>query len=84
MAPTTVELASGTSVSRDKPLHFFLERYADAYKHELAAFFDALAAGKPMPVGGHDGRQALVLAEAALKSMAEKRFVKVAEIGGGA
>jgi myo-inositol 2-dehydrogenase / D-chiro-inositol 1-dehydrogenase len=37
--------------------------------------------GKPVPVGGEDGRMALVLAEAALKSTREGRPVKVAEIG---
>src|SRR5436190_22460563 len=35
---TTVELADARSVTTDKPLYFFLERYADAYRAELAAF----------------------------------------------
>ena len=34
-----------------------------------------------MPVGAEDGRQALVLAEAALRSLRENRPVKVSEIG---
>jgi len=38
---------------------------------------DALAARKPMPVGAEDGRQALVLAEAALKSVKTGRPVKL-------
>jgi myo-inositol 2-dehydrogenase/D-chiro-inositol 1-dehydrogenase len=74
---TTVEQADAADVSADKPLHFFLERYADAYRLELAAFLDALANGKPMPVGAADGRQALVLAEAAAKSLRTGRTVKV-------
>jgi myo-inositol 2-dehydrogenase / D-chiro-inositol 1-dehydrogenase len=76
--PTTVEAADGKAVSVDKPLHFFLERYAEAYRIELAAFVAALATKQPMPVGPEDGRQALVLAEAALKSLKSGRPVKLA------
>lgn len=74
---TTVEQADATNVSADKPLHFFLERYADAYRLELAAFLDALANGKPMPVDAEAGRQAIVLAEAAAKSLRTGRSVKL-------
>jgi myo-inositol 2-dehydrogenase/D-chiro-inositol 1-dehydrogenase len=79
--PTTVELADARAVSADKPLHFFLERYAEAYRAELGAFIDAVRAGAPMPVGAADGRAALVLAEAALLSLRERRAVRVGEIG---
>jgi len=75
--PTTVELADGTSVSADKPLYFFLERYAEAYRAELAAFVDAVTNRQPMPVGAADGRMAIVLAEAALKSLRTGRSVKL-------
>jgi myo-inositol 2-dehydrogenase / D-chiro-inositol 1-dehydrogenase len=75
--PTTVERADAESVSVDKPLFFFLERYAEAYRAELNAFLDAFESGKPMPVGPADGRQALVLAEAALESARSGRRVKV-------
>src|SRR5262249_14146972 len=81
-APTTVEIADGDSVRRDKPLHFFLERYEEAYKRELIAFIEALTKRQPMPVGPDDGRRALVLAEAALASHRENRPVKVSEITG--
>lgn len=76
--PTTVELADANAVAADKPLHFFLERYADAYRIELNAFLDAVANKTPMPVGAEDGRQALVLADAALESLRTGRPVKVA------
>jgi myo-inositol 2-dehydrogenase/D-chiro-inositol 1-dehydrogenase len=75
--PTSVEKADAASVSTDKPLHFFLERYADAYRAEMNAFLEALAKRKPMPVGAEDGRKALVLAEAALKSHKTGKPVKV-------
>jgi len=74
---TTVELADGNAVSADKPLHFFLERYADAYRIELNAFLDAVANKTPMPVGAEDGRQALVLADAAFESLRSGKPVKL-------
>jgi myo-inositol 2-dehydrogenase/D-chiro-inositol 1-dehydrogenase len=73
----TVELADDNAVHTDKPVYFFLERYADAYRAELAAFVDAVTHGKPMPVGAEDGRQAIVLAEAAVESLKTGRPVKV-------
>jgi myo-inositol 2-dehydrogenase/D-chiro-inositol 1-dehydrogenase len=76
--PTTVELADAGAVTSDKPLHFFLERYADAYRIELNAFLDAIAKGTRMPVGAADGRQALVLADAAFESLHSGKPVKVA------
>lgn len=76
--PTTVELADANAVAADKPLHFFLERYADAYRIELNAFLDAVANGTKMPVGAEDGRQALVLADAAFESLRTGCPVKVA------
>jgi myo-inositol 2-dehydrogenase / D-chiro-inositol 1-dehydrogenase len=77
VTPTTVELANAASVSSDKPLHFFLERYAEAYVRELDAFIAAVRDKKPMPVGAEDGRRALVLAEAALASLKSGRAEKV-------
>jgi myo-inositol 2-dehydrogenase/D-chiro-inositol 1-dehydrogenase len=74
---TTVELANEGAVASDKPLFFFLERYADAYRAELAAFVDAVVNKKPMPVGAEDGRQAIVIAEAAVKSLKTGRAVKL-------
>jgi myo-inositol 2-dehydrogenase/D-chiro-inositol 1-dehydrogenase len=65
---TTVEHFTAKGTVSDRPLDFFLERYADAYRAEMAAFLRSLKEKTPMPVGARDGRQALVLAEAALKS----------------
>ena len=64
---TTVEHFGPRGTVADRPLDFFLERYAEAYRAEMAAFVRALRK-TPMPVGAKDGRQALVLAEAALQS----------------
>lgn len=62
---------------REPLLNFFLERYADAYRNELAAFVDALANGAPMPVTVQDGLMALRLAECALRSAQTGRPVLV-------
>jgi myo-inositol 2-dehydrogenase/D-chiro-inositol 1-dehydrogenase len=75
--PSTVERSDAAAVATDKPLHFFLERYADAYRVELSAFVTALKKKQAMPVGPRDGRQALVLAEAALESHKTGKPVKV-------
>jgi myo-inositol 2-dehydrogenase / D-chiro-inositol 1-dehydrogenase len=77
VASTTVELANATSVSADKPLYFFLERYDEAYIRELDAFVTAVVKKRPMPVGAADGRRALVLAETALASLKSGRAEKV-------
>ena len=60
--------------------NFFIERYGDAFAAEIDAFVDAVEEGRPVPVGFEDGRQALILAEAANKSIAEGRVVKTSEI----
>ena len=47
---TTVEIAGKHGFTGDPVQHFFLERYADAYRRELEAFIDAVAKGKqPSP-----------------------------------
>jgi len=75
---TSVEFSNAIAVSTGTPLNFFLERYADAYRIELAAFIDAVNHKRPMPVSGQDGRQAMALAEAALESLRTGRSVKPA------
>jgi myo-inositol 2-dehydrogenase/D-chiro-inositol 1-dehydrogenase len=74
---TTLEHFSARGTISERPLDFFLERYAGAYRAELAAFVLALQKGQPMPVGPADGRQALVLAEAAIRSLKKGQPVKV-------
>lgn len=62
-------------------LNFFIDRYAEAFMGEIAAFVEAIQSGKTPEVGFEDGRLALVLAEAAIRSAAENRTVQVGEIG---
>ena len=62
------------------PLHFFLERYQEAYKTEMTDFIKGLKNGSLMPVDGNDGLQSLKIGLAALKSLKENRPVKISEI----
>lgn len=62
------------------PLHFFLERYADAYKEEMLIYIDSLKNNRAVPVNGTDGMLSLVLGLAAIKSLKENRPVKLTEL----
>jgi myo-inositol 2-dehydrogenase / D-chiro-inositol 1-dehydrogenase len=62
-------------------LDFFIERYREAFDAEIDAFVKSVEQGEAPQVGFEDGRRALILAEAAIKSAAEGRFVNVNEIG---
>jgi len=61
-------------------LYFFIERYREAFDAEIDAFVDAIEKGTSPEVGFEDGRLALVLAEAAMKSMAEGRVIRISEV----
>ncbi len=61
-------------------LNFFIERYREAFDAEIGAFVDAVESGTAPSPGFEDGRKALVLAEAAYRSAAEGRFVRVSEV----
>jgi myo-inositol 2-dehydrogenase/D-chiro-inositol 1-dehydrogenase len=61
----------------EKPLNFFLERYAEAYRLELAHFIEAIEKGTAPMVGGPDGVRALALADAALEALKTGRAVKL-------
>lgn len=61
-------------------LDFFIERYRSAFDAEIGAFVDCVENGTEPEVGFEDGRRALVLAEAAMRSVAERRMVRVREI----
>lgn len=80
--PVSIEIASAAGYVRP-PLHdFFMTRYTDAYAAEIATFIAAVRDRKKPTPTGEDGLIALALAEAALKSVAEKRSVAVSEILG--
>jgi myo-inositol 2-dehydrogenase / D-chiro-inositol 1-dehydrogenase len=55
----------------------FLERFADAYRHELTAWVDAVADGGPRGPTSWDGYAANAVADACLESLASGRPVEV-------
>jgi myo-inositol 2-dehydrogenase/D-chiro-inositol 1-dehydrogenase len=77
---TTVSIHNEQGVHTDKPVYFFLERYADAFVHAQAAFFDMVNHNATPPVTAYDGLQAVRIARAAQLSLQENRPVRLAEI----
>jgi myo-inositol 2-dehydrogenase / D-chiro-inositol 1-dehydrogenase len=59
--------------------HFYLDRYGNAFREELASFARALA-GEPSEVTGRDGLAAVVAAAAAKRALDEARVVRVDEV----
>jgi myo-inositol 2-dehydrogenase/D-chiro-inositol 1-dehydrogenase len=78
--PNSAKLSTADGVTRDKPQYFFLERYKMSYIEELKAFVDAVAQDKEPPVSGNDGLQPVLIGMAALKSLRERRPVKIKEV----
>ena len=80
--PTTtlVKITDEGGAQAQKPLHFFLERYVEAFRDQWAAFVDALNRGIQPPTTADDGLKALQLAEAAIESMKTGKVVKLEEM----
>jgi myo-inositol 2-dehydrogenase/D-chiro-inositol 1-dehydrogenase len=74
---TTVELATADGYRREPLLDFFMTRYAQAYANEIGAFVQAIAGDRPMSPSGDDGLWAQLCAEAAIRSVKEKRAVSI-------
>ncbi|MFH1468326.1 MAG: inositol 2-dehydrogenase [Pseudomonadota bacterium] len=79
-AADSVQVADAQGLHDPLPLNFFMQRYTASYEAEIAAFVASVRAGTPPPVGGLDGRQAVVLGLAAKRSVALGRPVHVTEI----
>jgi myo-inositol 2-dehydrogenase/D-chiro-inositol 1-dehydrogenase len=67
--PTTVEVSTAESVTIDKPLYFFLERYTQAYIDEVVEFASAILDNTEITCTGFDGLQAQKIARAAKESL---------------
>jgi len=75
--PTEVTLYTADSTTTDKPLHFFLERYHEAYLAEMREFVACIQENKTPPVGGEDGKISVAMGYAAQESLLSGCFVKV-------
>lgn len=74
---TTVVFEGAQGVRREPPLHFFIERYADAYRQEWQHFIEVLD-GKCQPLcSAIDGQRSLMLAEAAYESLRTGQRISV-------
>jgi myo-inositol 2-dehydrogenase/D-chiro-inositol 1-dehydrogenase len=74
---STVVFHGPDGIVGDKPLPFFLERYAEAYRRELAHFIQSFASGVAPLVGGAEGIRALALADAADESARTGQIVRI-------
>jgi myo-inositol 2-dehydrogenase/D-chiro-inositol 1-dehydrogenase len=80
IAADTVQLADAHGLHDPLPLDFFMQRYTAAYAAEIEAFVRSVHAGVEPPVGGHDGRMAVVLGLAAKRSVELGRPVRIEEV----
>ena len=77
----TAVLGDATGMHGALPLFFFIERYAEAYIAEMREFVSCVLDDRDPPVGGRDGRIAVVMGHAAQKSLTEHRPVSLDEVG---
>ncbi len=75
---TTLERYSASATQAREPLlNFFIERYAQAYRHQLDDFIAAVEQSRTPAVTFEDGRRALILADAAGVALKTGRSVKL-------
>lgn len=73
----TVEVATSNGFCSAPTKHFFLERYATAYRLELEHFVRALTSGTPIKPDIVDGLRAQMLADAAAESLTTGRPISI-------
>ena len=75
---SSVERYSEVSTSSKEPvLHFFIERYAQAYRDQFNHFLESIKNNTKPNVRFEDGRNALIIANAAYESNKEKKTMQV-------
>lgn len=79
-AASSAVISNAAGVTGEKPLHFFLERYMDAYAREVGCFIDAIENDKETPLGIMDGLEPVRMGIAAGISLKEHRPVKLSEV----
>ena len=72
--PTSVEVSRAANIATDRPLYFFVERYAESYFAELDHFVTCVETGIRPDVGAADGRKAMIHCAAALASAKSGTF----------
>lgn len=79
---TQVTLATSKAILADQPLHFFLERYNEAYIKEVADFFQSILEERPIACTFEDGIMAQRIAQAAKESWQTGKTVLVKKLEG--
>jgi len=77
---STVSTCTERGLASDALQNFFLDRYAEAYRREMKHFVNILRDGEAPVAGYHDGVAALVLAEAAARSVKLNTPVSVSSV----
>ncbi len=78
-SPSTAVLQNASGVHSEKPLYFFLERYAESFAEEMRDFRKAVLEGADVPVGPKDALNSVLIALAAKKSLETGAPVDVAQ-----
>lgn len=73
-------VSSRNGIIREKPMHFFLERYMEAYRKEIESFIDSVVNNTNTPVTIDEAYQSLLIAKAAEKSLKEGKKVLIKDI----
>ena len=58
-------------------LYFFIERYKEAFSLQLKSFIKSIKQNSTTDVGFEDGFKALVIADAAYKSLKERKSISI-------
>ena len=73
-------LEPGVTFPAGPPHGFFMDRFAAAFRAELAAFTEVVAGTRPSPCTVQDALEAACIAEAATLSLQEHRPVEISEV----
>jgi myo-inositol 2-dehydrogenase / D-chiro-inositol 1-dehydrogenase len=73
-------LEAGVAFPAGPPHSFFMDRFASAFRAELAAFAEVVAGLQPSPCMVDDAVEVAFIAEAAARSLREHRPVRLAEV----
>ncbi len=80
VAPSTAVHLTPDGVTGQTPLHWFIERFEQAYVNELRDFVGCIREDRAPSVSGADGRVPLLMAEAARQALRERREIAIADV----
>ena len=76
-SPTSVEKFNASHTNANDPIHyFFIERYEQAYKDQFNDFINTVNSNSKASVSFEDGRNALIIANAAYESFNSGKVIE--------